>query len=87
MVTTIPKSLSPLGAQPGAREENIMGGETRGVPGLSDTAEHLLMDKEIKCCTPLVFAVDIFKPIGLSMLDKQNGEKAITEESSSSDCY
>lgn len=40
-----------------------------------------------KCCTPLVSAVDIFKAIGLSMLDKQNGGKAITEESSSSDCY
>lgn len=51
-----------------------------------------LKDEEIKPSTasealPLVSAVDIFKPIGLSMLDKQNGEKAITEESSSSDCY
>lgn len=41
-----PKHLCLLlqGAKPGAREENIMGGQTHGVPGLSDTAEQLLMD-------------------------------------------
>lgn len=41
-----PKYLTVLlqGTKPGAREENIVGGQTHGVPGLSDTAEHLLMD-------------------------------------------
>lgn len=32
----------------------MMGGDSHSVPGLSDTAEHLLMDKEIKPSTASV---------------------------------